>query len=167
MRLTSQEEYGLRCLLRIAREAGGLTLPEISEAEGISLSYAGKLMRVLRRGGLVSSARGQAGGYALARPAGEIRIGEVLALLGGRLYDPAFCDSHSGVERVCTHSVDCSIRSLWHAVQLVVDRVLDHTTLGDLMGSEQELAAWVAPLIKLAEAETPSLAATEPPPPLT
>lgn len=166
MKLTSQEEYGLRCLLRIARQEGGLTLPEISEAEGLSLSYAGKLMRVLRRGGLVRSARGQTGGYALARPADKVRIGEVLALLGGRLYSPEFCDSHSGVERVCTHSVDCSIRSLWHAVQLVVDRVLDHTSLRDLMGSEQELAAWVEPLIKLAEADARSLDPAEPAAPL-
>jgi Rrf2 family protein len=167
MKLTSQEEYGLRCLLRIAREEKGLTLPEISEAEGISLSYAGKLMRVLRRGGFVSSVRGQAGGYTLARPVDEVLIGEVLALLGGRLFDPAFCDSHSGVARVCTHSVDCSIRSLWHAVQVVVDRVLDHTTLKELLAGEQEMASWVAPLIKLADAEARAFKPPEPAAPLT
>ena len=154
MKLSSQEEYGLRCLLRLAREENGLTLPEISEAEGISMSYAAKLMRVLRRGGFVQSVRGQWGGYMLARPAGQIVIGEALALLGGRLFDPAFCDTHSGVERVCTHSVDCSIRSLWHAVQVVVDRILFHTTLEELMASEQDMASWVAPLIKLADHET-------------
>ena len=72
MKLTSQEEYGLRCLLRIAREGegGSLTIPKISEKEGISNFYVAKLMRILRRGGLVKSVRGQAGGYAMARAGG-------------------------------------------------------------------------------------------------
>lgn len=152
MKLSSQEEYGLRCLLRIARqgEGGSLTIPEISQAEGISAFYAAKLMRMLRRGGLVTSARGQAGGYALSRPPQSIAIGEVLALLGGRLFDPAFCDTHSGVETVCTHSVDCSIRSLWRAVQIVVDHVLNKTTLKELVANEQQVKEWVAPLVKVA-----------------
>jgi Rrf2 family protein len=152
MKLSSQEEYGLRCLLRIARagEGGSLTIPEIGEAEGISTFYAAKLMRLLRRGGFVSSARGQAGGYTLARPPEKIPIGEVLALLGGRLFDPAFCETHSGVEQVCTHTVDCSIRSLWRAVQVVVDRVLNRTTLKELIANEETVEAWVAPLVKVA-----------------
>ena len=152
MKLSSQEEFGLRCLLRIARqgEGGGLTIPEISEAEGISAAHAAKLMRLLRRGGFVTSARGQAGGYTLSRPPEKILIGEVLALLGGRLFDPAFCDTHSGVETVCTHTVDCSIRSLWRAVQIVVDRILNGTTLKELTANEQAVDAWVAPLVTVA-----------------
>ena len=152
MKLSSQEEYGLRCLLRVAHqgERGSLTIPEISEAEGISTFYAAKLMRLLRRGGFVTSARGQAGGYTLSRPPEKILIGEVLALLGGRLFDPAFCDTHSGVETVCTHTVDCSIRSLWRAVQIVVDRILNGTTLKELTANEQAVDAWVAPLVTVA-----------------
>lgn len=159
MKLSSQEEYGLRCLLRIARagEGGSLTLPEISEAEGISASYAAKLMRLLRRGGLVTSARGQAGGYTLSRPAEKIVIGEVLALLGGRLFDPEFCATHSGIEDECTHTVDCSIRSLWRAVQIVVDHVLNKTTLKELIASEHEMSAWVGPLVNVAASEMKSL----------
>ncbi len=149
MKLSSQEEYGLRCLVRIARqsEPGSLTLPEISQAEGISVSYAAKLMRLLRRGGLVKSARGQAGGYTLARPASQIVVGEALALLGGRFYEPGFCEEHTGVELVCTHSVDCSIRSLWRTVQLVLDQVLSKTTLKDLLHNEQQMTSWVSHLV--------------------
>ena len=67
MKLSAQEEYGLRCLLRLAREgeSSSLTIPEISLSEGISNHYVAKLMRILRRGGFVRSARGQAGGYTL------------------------------------------------------------------------------------------------------
>ncbi|HLY59507.1 MAG TPA: Rrf2 family transcriptional regulator [Terriglobia bacterium] len=150
MKVSSQEEYGLRCLLRIAREgpSGSLTIPEISKGEGISISYAAKLLRMLRRGGFLTSARGQTGGYRLSRPAQEMNVGHVLALLGGRLFESEFCDHHAGVAQVCTHSVDCSMRSLWHAVQMVVDRVLDKTTLKDLLSSEQEMTAWIFPLIQ-------------------
>src|SRR4029453_5398611 len=135
MKLTSQEEYGLRCLLRVGREADGasLTIPELSRAEGISEPNVAKMMRILRRGGFVTSTRGQSGGYALSRPADQILLGPVLAALGGRLYEPAFCDGHSGREQACTHMPDCSIRSVWRLVQRAVDEVLEKITLKDLL----------------------------------
>ena len=150
MKLSSQEEYGLRCLLRIGArgEGGTLTIPEISRAEGISPEYVAKLMRVLRRGGLVKSARGAAGGYTLARPADQITIGEALYPLGGRLFEADFCDRHSGVESLCTHSIDCSLRSLWRALQNAVDQVLTNTTLKDLLCSEPEMVTLVTDLVR-------------------
>ena len=155
MKFSSQEECGLRCLLRIARQGGatGLTIPEISEAEGISSFYVAKLMRVLRRGGLVKSARGKIGGYTLSRPPGEIVVGAALSLLGGRLVGSAFCDDHAGSVTMCTRSVDCSIRSLWQAVQFMVDRVLGQTTLADLLGSEDDMSTTVKPLVQLRETQ--------------
>lgn len=140
MKLSAQEEYGIRCLLRMARsgEGASLTIPEISQAEGISSHYVAKLMRVLRRGGFVTSARGQAGGYTLARPADRILVGEALAALGGRLYEPTFCNVHTGLTKVCTNSIDCSVRSLWSALQQAVDQVLGNTTLKDLVPKEPE-----------------------------
>ncbi len=144
MKLTSQEEYGLRCLLRVGRAGEGesLTIPELSRAERISEPNAAKMMRVLRRGGFVTSTRGQSGGYALSRPAGDIVVGHVLAALGGRLYEPAFCEGHSGLARSCTHMPDCSIRSVWRMVQQAVDQVLGKITLKDLLKSEPEMNAW-------------------------
>jgi Rrf2 family transcriptional regulator, iron-sulfur cluster assembly transcription factor len=150
MKLTANEEYGLRCLVRmgISGDDGSLTIPEISEAEGVSQAYVAKIMRMLRKGGFVKSARGKAGGYTLARPAGQIVIGDVVAALGGRLYDRDFCESHSGQLQVCTHSVDCSVRSLWHAVQKVIDQVLGKTTLQDLLRTEDDMNSWVKDLPK-------------------
>jgi Rrf2 family protein len=146
MKLTSQEEYGLRCLLRVGREGvgGSRTIPELARAEGISEPNVAKMMRILRRGGFVKSTRGQSGGYSLSRPAENIVIGHVLATLGGRLYEPAFCDGHSGLERLCTHMPDCSIRSVWRMVQQAVDQVLGKLTLKDLLRSEPEMNAWRA-----------------------
>src|SRR4029077_4888004 len=144
MKLTSQEEYGLRCLLRVGRAAPGesLTIAELSRAEGISEPNVAKMMRVLRRGGFVNAPRGQAGGYALSRPAGDIVVGQVLATLGGRLYEAAFCEGHSGVELSCTPMTTGSIRTVWRLVQRAVDQVLGKITLKDLLKTEPEMNAF-------------------------
>ncbi len=144
MKLSSQEEYGLRCLLRVGREgtSGSVTIPELSRFEGISEPNVAKMMRVLREGGFVNSTRGQAGGYALSRLPADINIGHVLATLGGRLYEPSFCDTHAGVERLCAHMPDCSIRSVWRMLQTAVDQVLGRITLKDLLGTEREMNAF-------------------------
>ena len=145
MKLSSNEEYGLRCLVRIGYEGdgGSLTIPEISQAEGVSTAYAAKILRILRKGGFVKAARGKEGGYTLARPAENIVIGEVIDLLGGRLFESTFCESHSGQAAVCTRSVDCSVRSLWRAVQVAVDGVLSKATLRDLLQNEEDMNSWV------------------------
>jgi Rrf2 family protein len=145
MKLSSQEEYGLRCLLQVARHDAveSMTIPEIARVEGLSIPHVAKLMRLLRRGGFVKSARGQAGGYKLAQTPDRIKIGEVLAWLGGRLFEPSFCTMHSGIVKLCTHTVDCSIRSLWQSVQFVVDQMLGKVTLADLLGSERQVSSWI------------------------
>jgi Rrf2 family protein len=146
VKLSAQEEYGLRCLLQMARRPGAsLTIAELARLEGISAPNAAKILRVLRRGGFVRSTRGQSGGYLLARAAHEINVGEALALLGGRLFDPGFCQKHSGMEPSCHHMSDCSIRSVWRLVQGAVDQVLGRMTLHDLLRSEQEMAAFRNP----------------------
>jgi Rrf2 family transcriptional regulator, iron-sulfur cluster assembly transcription factor len=146
MKLSANEEYGVRCLVRLgyAEHAGqALTIPEISQAEGVSAAYAAKILRVLRKGGFVKAARGKEGGYTLARPAGEIVIGDVIDALGGRLFKSNFCDSHAGQAPICTRSVDCSVRSLWRAVQVAVDQVLSKATLRDLLQNEEGMKSWV------------------------
>jgi Rrf2 family protein len=145
MKLSSQEEYGLRCLLHLGRQPaeGSLTIPEIARAEGISEAYVAKLMRLLRQGKFVVSARGQSGGYTLSRRPAQINLGEALAVLGGRLFDPEFCDRHAGEEQLCTHSVDCSIRSLWRSVQTAVDGLLSNVSLHDLLGDERQTTSAV------------------------
>ncbi len=68
MKISAQEEYGLRCLLQLARaESVGesLTLAQIARLEGISVANAGKLMWILTKAGLVQSQRGTKGGYSL------------------------------------------------------------------------------------------------------
>ena len=146
MKFSTQEEYGLRCLLRVARDGGekGLTIPEISKAEGITTHNTAKILRVLRIGGFLESSRGQIGGYTLSRPSENILVSDVLAVLGGKLFDSEFCKYHKGTVNICTHSVDCSIRSLWQLLQNAVDGVLKNLSLKDLLATEENLVSQIS-----------------------
>ena len=140
MKITAQEEYGLRILVRIAgcNDANGMSIPQISELEGLSSHYVAKLTRLLRMEGFINSTPGYKGGYILAKPAKKISINKVLKALGGSLYDKEFRGLHTGTMKLCINSVDCSTRSLWQKVQLTVDQFLDKVTLDDLVNSEKE-----------------------------
>ncbi len=140
MKFSAQEEYGLRCLIQIAHkgDGGSMTIPEISRLEGLSATHVAKLLMILRKGEFIISTRGQSGGYTLARPAGQILIGDVLAELGGKLFDDEFCGKHAGQLTVCSHSVDCGVRSLWNTIQCAVDCVLDGLTLADMMSKSAD-----------------------------
>jgi len=151
MKLSAQEEYGLRCLLQMATrgDATSLSIPEISRAEGLSVPNVAKLMRLLRLSGFVKSVRGQAGGYTLARPASQIAISTVLESLGGRLFGPKFCERHSGMANTCLHDADCSLRSVWGSIQTAIERALSGMTLADLLRSEEQMSGFMAPRVQI------------------
>lgn len=140
MKITAQEEYGLRILIRIAacKSEAGMSIPQLTEAEGLSSHYIAKLTRILRMEGFINSTPGYKGGYVLAVSSKEIKIKKVLEALGGALYDKEFCATHAGALRLCTNSVDCSSRSLWKMIQFTVDQLLDKVTLHDLANNENE-----------------------------
>jgi Rrf2 family protein len=134
MKITATEEYGLRVLLRIASASDdGLSIPQLSTAEGLSEPYTAKLTRALRLAGFIRSTRGQKGGYVLAHAPAEIRISDVLSALDSNLFDEAFCASHTGVQKFCTRSVDCTVKTLWKKVQTAIDDVLRDVTLYDMI----------------------------------
>lgn len=140
MKITAQEEYGLRILLRIAKcpDEGGMSIPSLSQAEGLSSPYVAKLTRILRQSGYIHSTAGYKGGYRLAQPARQININRVLKSLGGSLFSQEFCGDYPGTLKLCTHSLDCSVRSLWQMIQFSVDQLLDKVTLQDLINSEDD-----------------------------
>ncbi len=144
MKLTAQEEYGLRCLIQIATAPSRfLTIPEIAKREALSVSYVAKLMRTLRKAALVRSVRGQKGGFELAQPPDQINVAVILDALGGRLYPDRFCFEHAGERGVCVRSTDCSLRALWSALDDAVRHVLEGTMLSHLVCGERHAAAWL------------------------
>ena len=139
MKITAQEEYGLRILIRIAgcTSPDGMSIPQLTEAEGLTSHYVAKLTRLLRIAGFINSTPGNKGGYILSRPSQEIVINDVLKALGGALYDTEFCQSHAGSLKLCNNSVDCSARSLWSMIQITVDGLLNKITLYHLVNPEK------------------------------
>lgn len=142
MKISAQEEYGLRCLVQLATLAEGenLTLPQIAEREGISSANAGKLMWLLNKAGFVHATRGTKGGYSLARPAEEIRLNEVIKVLDADVLNK-HCDSYTGVLDSCVHKGDCGIRPVIVGLHEIVENALSQITLAQMIGSESTVDA--------------------------
>lgn len=140
MKISAQEEYGLRCLVQLANlgEKQSLTLPQIAEMEGISVANAGKLMWLLNKAGFVSATRGTKGGYSLSRPSSEIYLSEVIKVLEEDEIG-SHCESYKGVLDSCVHKGDCGIRSVIVGLHEVVEHALSQITLAQLIGSEQSV----------------------------
>jgi Rrf2 family protein len=138
MKISAQEEYGLRCLAQLAmlKEGESLTLPQIAEREGISTANAGKLMWLLSKAGFVQAVRGTKGGYSLARPASQIRLSEVIKVLEKDTIE-THCEHFTGVLETCVHKKDCGIRSIIIGLHEIVHNALSQITLADIIASEQ------------------------------
>jgi Rrf2 family protein len=137
MKISAQEEYGLRCLVQLASLDYGesLTLNQIAEREGISVANAGKLMWLLNKAGFVQATRGTKGGYTLARDAEEIRLNEVIKVLEQDDVD-GHCDNYTGVLDTCIHKGDCGIRPVIVGLHEIVQNALSNITLAQLIGPE-------------------------------
>ena len=146
MKITSQEEYGLRCLLQLARvpQHQIMRVKEVAAGEGLSSAYVEKLLRILSRAGLVHSVRGIKGGYMLNRPAASITLGEVVRAMGTMQTTNHICQHFTGNQRVCVHFNDCGIRSVWSGLTTYIQSFLDKTTLDSLLQPEYTVAERLA-----------------------
>lgn len=137
MKISAQEEYGLRCLVQLANLKHGesLTLPQMAEREGISTANAGKLMWLLNKAGFVRSTRGTKGGYFLARPASAIHLSEIIKVLDEDVLSK-HCESYTGILDSCVHKGDCGIRPVIVGLHEIVENALSQITLSQLIGTE-------------------------------
>ncbi len=139
MKITAQEEYGLRCILQLAREeAAGpqgstLLVRDIAEREGLSVAYVEKILWTLSRSGIVESVRGPKGGYRLTRPCGEISLGEVMRTLGGIQSEEEICAQFTGNQDICVHHDDCGLKPVWTSITDFVNSVFDKVPLSALL----------------------------------
>lgn len=141
MKITSMEEYGLRCMVQLAmaNTDGPVTVTDIAEPEGLSTEYAGKLLNLLRQADLVKSVRGRNGGFVLARPAGEISLASIMRVFSPDLFDEEYCDRHTGAADTCVHTTSCAIRPVLWTLSNVVNRTLESMSLMDLLSGEAEV----------------------------
>jgi len=130
MRLTTKGRYAVTAMLDLAihYENGPISLADISERQGISLSYLEQLFTKLRRTGLVKSTRGPGGGYSLSRPADEIAVADVITAVDEKV-DTTRCGGLSN----CQDDERCLTHELWVDLSNQIYNFLSAISLGQLM----------------------------------
>lgn len=135
MRLTTKGRYAVTAMLDLALHAdrGPVSLADISERQGISISYLEQLFAKLRKDGLVSSVRGPGGGYRLSRAASEVFIASIIDAVDEQV-DATRC----GGEGTCQDGGMCLTHYLWLDLSAQIHSFLSGISLGDLV-SRQEI----------------------------
>ncbi len=130
MRLTTKGRYAVTAMLDLALhyDQGPITLADISQRQGISLSYLEQLFSRLRKHGLVDSARGPGGGYRLSRVAGDITVVEVITAVDEKV-DATKCEGKGN----CQNDERCLTHELWIDLSQQIHSFLGGITLGDLV----------------------------------
>ena len=135
MKISTRTEYGIRVLLTLARTEDGacLSLTEIARREKLPHAYLEQLVRDLRRAGLVTSTRGVAGGYRLARPAAEIAMTDAVRALDGPLLEMP-CAGVEDLEH-CDRPQPCSVHDVFQRVYESLSASLGASTLAEVAAS--------------------------------
>ncbi|MBD3332198.1 Rrf2 family transcriptional regulator [candidate division GN15 bacterium] len=143
MRISALEEYGLRCLLALARRGreGQMSISEVAEQEGLSVPYASKLLSILRKEGLVTAERGRTGGFTIARAPESINLLEVITALGGPLIDPNHCEKFTGQLDRCVHEDQCSVHNVLDGLAGFISEQLRTRTLQDVLDDQPEIGS--------------------------
>ncbi len=139
MKLTTKGRYAVTAMLDLALHygEGPITLADIAQRQGISLSYLEQLFSRLRKRSLVSSVRGPGGGYSLGKEAREIYVGEVISAVDENM-DTTKCH---GVGN-CQNNERCLTHDLWSDLSNQIYNYLNNISLQDLMDRKavQEVA---------------------------
>tara|TARA_Y100001954_G_scaffold239644_1_gene317579 strand:+ start:9061 stop:9471 length:411 start_codon:yes stop_codon:yes gene_type:complete len=113
---------------------GLVRIQDIADRQGVSVKYLEKLIRKLKDAGFIKSKRGPRGGHALARPASEIPMGEVVRVLEG---DDSLVECRSG-KGGCSRIDVCLTRRLWcEAAEAMYER-LNSFTLADMLADVEQ-----------------------------
>jgi len=140
MRLTTKGRYAVTAMLDLALhyKEGPITLSDISQRQGISLSYLEQLFSRLRKQGLVDSTRGPGGGYRLSRDAHEIPVADVITAVDEKV-ETTRCGGLSN----CQDDNQCLTHELWTDLSRQIHSFLMGISLGQLVENQgvQEVAA--------------------------
>ena len=137
MKITTQIEYGLRCILYIARcnREKPVSVSEMARNEDLPSDYVEQLLLKLRKGGLINSRRGLLGAYTLARTADKISVKDVVQALEEPIFEVVCSKVKDGKVR-CNHMDECSVRPIWVRLYDAVNNVLQQATLEMLLQDE-------------------------------
>jgi Rrf2 family protein len=133
--LTNKGKYGLKAMVHLAGLEPGMLaqVQDMADSNAIPKKFLDQILSELRNAGLVFSKKGKGGGYALARPAHEINVGQIVRVLDGPLA-PIQCASVTAY-RPCDDCGDeraCTVRLIMVKARNAIAAVLDSHTLADM-----------------------------------
>ncbi len=137
MKVSTRGEYGVRAMVALAHYHGTkpVALTTIAKDSHVPAPYLEQLIAPLRRAGLVESRRGAQGGYQLARPPADIRVGEIYRVMEGPIA-PMDCVSEDESDQTCPLIPNCETRPVWLRVRDSIAGAIDSITLADLIRDE-------------------------------
>ncbi|HTL47287.1 MAG TPA: Rrf2 family transcriptional regulator [Verrucomicrobiae bacterium] len=132
MRFTTKTEYGLVCLIYMAKHSemkfDPITIKELVRAEQFSQAYTEKIMQSLRNADIVRAQHGNQGGYSLARGPSQITLKEIVEALEGSTFE-IFCAPGVREEIICTHFPMCGVKPVWEKTKGMLDHLYQGITL--------------------------------------
>ena len=136
MKLSTKGRYSIRALIDLALhpDEGPILVRDIAKRQRISERYLEQLFIPLRVAGLVRGIQGAHGGFILIKPPAEIRLSEVIRATEGSTA-PVNCVDEP---RLCLQSSTCPTRYIWAKIKRAIDKVLESTTLQDLVEKQRE-----------------------------
>ena len=129
MRVSAKVDYAIRAMAELAAAPGLVTAEQLASAQSIPPKFLESILSQLRSSGLVSSQRGSAGGYQLARPANEISIAEVIRELEG----PIATVRGVRPDELEYVGAAAGLRDVWLELRTQIRGVLEQTTLADVV----------------------------------
>ena len=136
MVISSKGRYALRVMVDLAEHGGDgyVSMRDVARRQEISDKYAGQIMTLLSRAGLVDGVTGKGGGYRLTRQPQEYPLGEILRLTEGSLA-PVACLEQNPIE--CRRMSECRTLPMWRKLNTMIQDFFDGITLADLMDTDQ------------------------------
>src|SRR5579859_34992 len=143
MRLTMRSDYGAHAVIELARRAGQgpVQCAEIAACQKIPEAYLDQLLSSLRRVGIVRSVRGPRGGHELARDPRQLTLGDVVTALEGPVVPHEFVHEPAADAEGADWWAACAVRNAWLAATEASQRVLDQTTIQDLLEQQVRIRA--------------------------
>jgi Rrf2 family protein len=144
MRLTMRSDYGAHAVIELARRfgQGPVQCAEIAASQKIPEAYLDQLLSALRRVGIVRSMRGPHGGHELARDPHSLTLGDVVTALEGPVVPHEFVhDPAAEADVIDNKAIGCAVRNAWLAATEASQRVLDATTIQELLEQQVSIRA--------------------------
>lgn len=136
MRISTRGVYALEAMLALGSPGTDerVSIRQISEQTGLSDSYLEQIFALLKKARLLTSTRGNRGGYYLSRPASKITVGDVIRAAEGSL-SPVACTSDE--DRHCDRYQGCLTRPVWMMMDQEIGDFVDQINLADLYAEYQ------------------------------